>query len=240
MVLHAGLAPATTSAVETPATEAATTETSATEATSTKAAETLLAASGKAPTFSAMAEAAKWARAETWIATVEAATEALIRTAAICKTRMAAIVAATIPVIPAAAPIVTTTKPDSTSPPVEPPGRPSPAKSPKRTEAKPDAEIEAGAVIPNTGNPHPTGPRSDGIAVCDPRIVCGDVDDLGVRIFGFDCDVAVLVLNLDLVVAFEDFVAFRLAAHFLNRVRNVSGLIVVGVAQFGGPGKICG
>jgi hypothetical protein len=46
----------------------------------------------------------------------------------------------------------------------------------------------------------------------------------------------VLVLNLDLVVAFEDFVVFRFAAHFLNRVRNVSGLIVVGVAQFGGPG----
>jgi hypothetical protein len=61
MVFHAGLAPATASAVEAAATKAATTETSATEATSTKTAETLLAACGKAPAFSAVAEAAKWA-----------------------------------------------------------------------------------------------------------------------------------------------------------------------------------
>ena len=61
MVLHAGLAPATAAAVEAAATEAATAKTAAAEAASTKTAETLLAASGKAPAFSAMAEAAKWA-----------------------------------------------------------------------------------------------------------------------------------------------------------------------------------
>src|SRR5580698_312271 len=222
----------------TAAMEAATAESAASEASAIKPAEAALSAGRKAPRCASVIEATKETRAQARRACIEAAIEVPRRSRPLTKPGIAVIVAVTIEESRAATPIAGAAKIDSSSPPVDTPTRPTPAISPKGSEAKTNAEVEPWTIPPDARYFDPTRPRVNSIAVGYPRIVCGNVHGSGVWILWLDGDVTVLVRDVNLIVAFEDIMFLSLTAHFLNRIHYVWWLIVVSIAEFGRPGKI--
>ena len=120
--------------------------------------------------------------------------------------------------------------------PIESPTRPAPTVSSKKTDAKRGAEGEIGTAKPNSGIGIPTRPSNDWATVNGPWIVGGNVNDF--RIGGLNGDGRVLVGDGLLRSGLEISRFLRAAAHDLNGVHHVGLLVVVGIAERGGPGKI--
>ena len=67
-----------------------------------------------------------------------------------------------------------------TATPIESPVIPAPSKASEEADSKPHPERQVRAAKPNSGIRVPSRPRHDGISVSHPRIIRGDVNDLGV------------------------------------------------------------
>ena len=105
---------------------------------------------------------------------------------------------------------------------------PAPSKTSEEADSEAHSEREVRAAIPNSGIRVPSRPRHDGISVSHPRIIRGDVNDLGVS--GLNDDRRALrrydLLRRGLKIAGF----FRPLAHHLDGIHHILLLVVVGVA----------
>jgi len=120
--------------------------------------------------------------------------------------------------------------------PIESPTRPAPTVASKKTDAKRGAEGEIRSTKPDSGIRIPTGPSDDGAAVNGPWIVSGNVNDF--RIGRLNGDRRVLVGDSLLRRGLEISRFLRAATHDLNGIHHVGLLVVIGIAERRGPGKI--
>src|SRR5271157_230364 len=112
--------------------------------------------------------------------------------------------------------------------PIESPVIPPPSKTPEETDSKTHPKRQVGAAIPNAGIRIPSRPRHNGISVNHPRIICGDVNDLGVSRLNADRRVLVCYDLLRRGLKITGF--FRPLAHHLYGIHHILLLVVVGVA----------
>src|ERR1700730_7136649 len=112
--------------------------------------------------------------------------------------------------------------------PIESPMRPAPSKTAEEAGPEPDSEREVRAAIPDSGIRVPPRPRHYGTSVNQPRIIRGDVNDIGtsrlndgrraLRRYG--------LLRRGLKIAGF----LRSPAHHLYGIHHILLLVVVGVA----------
>src|SRR5271165_6727544 len=112
--------------------------------------------------------------------------------------------------------------------PIGSPMTPAPSETPEPTDLETDSPGKVRPVIPDAGIRIPPRPRHDGISVNYPRIVCGDVDDLGGG--RLNDDRRALRLYSLLRRAFKIAGLLGPAAHHLYGVHDIRLLIVVSVA----------
>ena len=122
--------------------------------------------------------------------------------------------------------------------PAQSPSKPAPGHGGKGGHDEAGAEVNA-KVSDGAADGSKDGearPGIDGGTVGGPRIIGGNVDDLRVR--RSHVDVALIVRDLFLRGGLE--IAGRLGAlaHGLDRAEDVLRLVVVRVAELGGPGKV--
>ncbi len=85
--------------------------------------------------------------------------------------------------------------------PIESPSVPSPTETKVRPYSKTNPEVQAWTVPPNAWYGDPSRPRIDRISVNSPWIVSGNIDFIAFGHRGVNADVAVLVCDVDLIVA---------------------------------------
>src|ERR1700723_2088510 len=111
--------------------------------------------------------------------------------------------------------------------PVKSPMAPAPSKATEEANSKTNSEREVRASIPNSGIRIPARPGHNWTAVHQPRIIGGDINDIGLRRLN-DYRRALRSHGL-LRGALQIAGGFRFLAHYLNRVHHFLLLVVVGV-----------
>src|SRR5580704_5549816 len=120
--------------------------------------------------------------------------------------------------------------------PIGPPMMPAPTITSVVANAEADSERKVRAAIPYSRIRIPPRPRHYGVPVNNPRIICGNVNDLGTS--RLDDDVRVL-RRYDLLVRILKIARFlRAPAHNLYGIHQVLFLVVVSVAERGRPGEV--
>src|SRR6266550_8339420 len=120
--------------------------------------------------------------------------------------------------------------------PIGPPMMPAPAITSEVADSEADSEREVRAAIPDSGIRIPPRPRHDRTAVNHPRIVRGDINDLGTS--SLDDNVRVL-RRYGLLLRILKFARFlRALAHHLYGIHHVLFLVVVSVAERRRPGEV--
>src|SRR6266566_4274191 len=120
--------------------------------------------------------------------------------------------------------------------PIGPPMMPAPTITSVVANAEADSERKVRAAIPYSRIRIPPRPRHYGIPVNNPRIVRGDINDLGTS--SLDDDVRVL-RRYGLLLRILKFARFlRALAHHLYGIHHVLFLVVVSVAERRSPGEV--
>ena len=111
--------------------------------------------------------------------------------------------------------------------PIGSPVVPAPSKTSEEADSEPDSEREVRAVIPDSGIRVPSRPGHDGTSVNHPRIIRGDVNDLGIGRLNDDRRPLCLY---DLLRSGPKIASFlRPLAHHLDGIHHILLLVVVGV-----------
>ncbi len=120
--------------------------------------------------------------------------------------------------------------------PVEAPMAPSPAVAAIPADTEADSEGKVRAAKPDSWVWIPSRPRYDGITVNQPWIVGRNINHSGIG--GLNVDVRTLIGDNLLRRVLQIAGSLGFAAHDLNGVHHILLLVVVGVAERRGPGKI--
>src|SRR5208337_3658008 len=112
--------------------------------------------------------------------------------------------------------------------PIESPMIPAPSKTSEPTDSEADSKREVRAVKPNSGIRVPSRPRHYGTSINQPRIVRGDVNDLGAGRLNDDRRAFRRYGLLRRGLKIAGFL--RLLPHHLNGIHHILFLVVVSVA----------
>src|SRR5258708_2766741 len=120
--------------------------------------------------------------------------------------------------------------------PIGPPMTPAPAVTSEVADSEADSERKIWTSIPDPGIPIPPRPRRDRAAVNHPRIIRGDVNDLGTSRLNDDGRVLRrygLLLRILKIARF-----LRALAQYLYGIHNVLFLVVVSITERRRPGEV--
>src|SRR5208282_5368687 len=113
--------------------------------------------------------------------------------------------------------------------PVESPMTPSPSKAAEPADSEAEPELEIRAAKPDSGIRIPPRPSHDGITVNQPRIICRDINHIGLG--RLNVNIRAVLLNDFVLRVLKSAGLFRFVAHHLHRVHHILLLVVVSVAE---------